>query len=80
MLAQAVGRWGNWFNNELYGGPTSLPWGLQMHCMDIVSGHAVSQGVADGGQVCQGSATVAGLYQPDVPLRVALGHRWWRSW
>lgn len=64
VLAQAVGRWGNWFNNELYGGPTSLPWGLQVHCMDIVSGHAVSQGVADGGQVCQGSATVAGLYQP----------------
>src|SRR3954449_10797968 len=25
-LAQAVGRLGNWFNNELYGGPTTLPW------------------------------------------------------
>jgi phosphatidylglycerol---prolipoprotein diacylglyceryl transferase len=25
-LAQAVGRWGNFFNQELYGGPTSLPW------------------------------------------------------
>jgi prolipoprotein diacylglyceryl transferase len=33
-LAQAVGRFGNWFNNELYGGPTSLPWGLQVHVMD----------------------------------------------
>ena len=27
-LAQAIGRLGNWFNQELYGRPTSLPWGL----------------------------------------------------
>ncbi|MBA2946836.1 prolipoprotein diacylglyceryl transferase [Streptomyces sp. PSKA28] len=25
-LAQAIGRWGNWFNQELYGRPTDLPW------------------------------------------------------
>ena len=31
VLAQGIGRWGNWFNNELYGGPTSLPWSLQIH-------------------------------------------------
>ncbi|MEU6997801.1 prolipoprotein diacylglyceryl transferase [Nonomuraea sp. NPDC046570] len=29
-LAQAIGRWGNWFNQELYGGPTTLPWGLEI--------------------------------------------------
>jgi prolipoprotein diacylglyceryl transferase len=29
-LAQAVGRWGNWFNQELYGRPTGLPWGLHI--------------------------------------------------
>ena len=28
LLAQAIGRWGNWFNQELFGGPTTLPWGL----------------------------------------------------
>ncbi|WP_088961171.1 prolipoprotein diacylglyceryl transferase [Micromonospora purpureochromogenes] len=33
-LAQAVGRFGNWFNNELYGGRTTLPWGLEIHRMD----------------------------------------------
>jgi prolipoprotein diacylglyceryl transferase len=33
-LAQAVGRLGNWFNNELYGRQTSLPWGLKVHDMD----------------------------------------------
>jgi hypothetical protein len=29
-LAQAIGRFGNWFNQELFGAPTSLPWGLQI--------------------------------------------------
>lgn len=27
-LGQAIGRWGNWFNQELYGNPTKLPWGI----------------------------------------------------
>ena len=30
LLAQAVGRWGNWFNHELFGQPTDLPWGLKV--------------------------------------------------
>jgi prolipoprotein diacylglyceryl transferase len=30
LLAQAVGRFGNWFNQELFGKPTSLPWGLEI--------------------------------------------------
>jgi prolipoprotein diacylglyceryl transferase len=30
LMAQAVGRLGNWFNQELYGRPTSLPWGLEI--------------------------------------------------
>lgn len=29
-LGQAVGRWGNYVNEELYGTPTSLPWGLKL--------------------------------------------------
>jgi prolipoprotein diacylglyceryl transferase len=29
-LAQAVGRWGNYFNQELFGTPTDLPWGLEI--------------------------------------------------
>ncbi|BCJ77743.1 prolipoprotein diacylglyceryl transferase [Catellatospora sp. IY07-71] len=41
-LAQAVGRLGNWFNNELYGGRTDLPWGLQVHVMsDTTPGQAM---------------------------------------
>ncbi|MGH3852958.1 MAG: prolipoprotein diacylglyceryl transferase [Pseudonocardiaceae bacterium] len=30
VVAQAIGRLGNWFNQELYGGPTSLPWRLRI--------------------------------------------------
>jgi prolipoprotein diacylglyceryl transferase len=30
LLAQAIGRLGNWFNQELFGLPTNLPWGLQI--------------------------------------------------
>jgi phosphatidylglycerol:prolipoprotein diacylglycerol transferase len=29
---QAIARWGNWFNQELYGLPTDLPWGLAVDC------------------------------------------------
>ncbi|HVV31561.1 MAG TPA: prolipoprotein diacylglyceryl transferase [Mycobacteriales bacterium] len=29
-IAQAIGRWGNWFNQELYGKPSDLPWALQI--------------------------------------------------
>ncbi len=29
-VAQAIGRWGNWFNQELFGRPTTLPWALEI--------------------------------------------------
>ncbi|KHL04919.1 prolipoprotein diacylglyceryl transferase [Sinomonas humi] len=56
LFAQALGRLGNWFNNELYGDPTSLPWGLQIHQMDPASG-----GAAVGPD---GSPIVIGYFQP----------------
>src|SRR6266849_9699842 len=30
LLAQGIGRWGNWWNQELFGKPTTLPWGLKI--------------------------------------------------
>ncbi|MFJ4984736.1 prolipoprotein diacylglyceryl transferase [Streptomyces sp. NPDC088732] len=42
-FAQAIGRWGNWFNQELYGRPTDLPWGLKI---DSAHRPADSLGVA----------------------------------
>ena len=39
-LAQAIGRWGNWWNQELFGKPTTLPWALR-----IDDEHLVQNGV-----------------------------------
>ncbi|WP_423184279.1 prolipoprotein diacylglyceryl transferase [Arthrobacter sp. NyZ413] len=56
ILAQALGRWGNWFNNELYGDPTNLPWKLQIHQMDPATGSAVTDP--------SGAPVVLGYFQP----------------
>ncbi|NNE75323.1 MAG: prolipoprotein diacylglyceryl transferase [Acidimicrobiales bacterium] len=37
-LAQAIGRWGNWFNQELYGRPSDAPWALEID-PDVVARH-----------------------------------------
>ncbi len=42
LLAQAIGRWGNWWNQELYGKPTDLPWGLEIDVDHRVSGYLTS--------------------------------------
>ena len=39
LVAQALGRWGNWFNQELYGRPTDLPWGLKIDQAHRVPGY-----------------------------------------
>lgn len=33
-LGQAIGRWGNYFNQELFGRPTDLPWGIPIDLMN----------------------------------------------
>ena len=38
-LAQAIGRWGNWFNQELFGRPTTLPWGLEIDAAHRPAGY-----------------------------------------
>lgn len=47
LLAQAVGRLGNWFNNELYGGPTDLPWKLKIYQWDLSAGRARTDAAGD---------------------------------
>ena len=37
LLAQVVGRWGNFMNQELYGPPTNLPWGIAIQCQNRVA-------------------------------------------
>src|SRR5690348_3055880 len=37
LLAQGIGRIGNWWNQELYGKPTTLPWGLKIDAAHLPS-------------------------------------------
>lgn len=44
LVAQAFGRWGNWWNQELYGRPTDLPWGLEIDRDHYPSGQSFPAG------------------------------------
>jgi prolipoprotein diacylglyceryl transferase len=59
LVAQAIGRLGNWFNNELYGSPTHLPWALKIYAWD--GGKAVVG--ADGHPVVLGTFHPTFLYE-----------------
>lgn len=39
LVAQAIGRLGNWFNQELFGAPTTLPWGLEIDDAHLPAGY-----------------------------------------
>jgi phosphatidylglycerol:prolipoprotein diacylglycerol transferase len=41
---QAVARWGNFFNQELYGSPTDLPWGIPIQCAHRIQAYACPPG------------------------------------
>jgi len=56
LVAQAIGRWGNYFNNEIHGSPTTLPWGLKVYEWDQQAGHALRDAA--------GNPVVSGTYQP----------------
>jgi hypothetical protein len=51
-----MGRFGNWFNNEIYGAPTDLPWRLRIYEWDTSLGRAVVDG--------QGNPVVKGYFHP----------------
>ena len=38
FVMQAIARWGNFFNQELYGSPTTLPWGIPIDCAHRIAG------------------------------------------
>ena len=39
VVAQAIGRWGNWFNQELYGRPSTLPWAVKIDVAHRLPGY-----------------------------------------
>lgn len=48
LVAQAVGRLGNWFNQELYGRATELPWGLRIDAEHLVANPATGVSYPEG--------------------------------
>ena len=42
FLMQGVARWGNFFNQELYGSPTDLPWGIVISCIHRIPAYPCS--------------------------------------
>jgi len=56
LVAQAIGRFGNYFNNEIHGSPTDLPWGLKVYEWDQAAGHAVLD--------ANGNPVVLGVFHP----------------
>ncbi len=44
LFAQGIARWGNFFNQELYGPPTDLPWGITIDCAHRVAQYACPPG------------------------------------
>ncbi|CAN5757176.1 prolipoprotein diacylglyceryl transferase [soil metagenome] len=43
LFAQAIARWGNFFNQELYGPPTDAPWGIAIECHNRVAQYPCAQ-------------------------------------
>ena len=68
-VAQAIGRLGNWFNNELYGSATSLPWGLTVYDYDLSRGQAVRDSDR------QPDRAARWPLPPDVPVRTGVEPR-----
>ena len=44
FVMQAIARWGNFFNQELYGAPTNLPWGIAIQCQYRTQGYECPPG------------------------------------
>jgi phosphatidylglycerol---prolipoprotein diacylglyceryl transferase len=57
FVMQAIARWGNFFNQELYGAPTNLPWGIAIQCQYRTQGYACPSG-------SDPTATLAQHFQP----------------
>ncbi|MGY4651506.1 prolipoprotein diacylglyceryl transferase [Mycobacterium sp. URHB0021] len=53
ILAQAIGRIGNYFNQELYGGPTTVPWALKIYERRDASGAVDNLNGVSTGEVLQ---------------------------
>lgn len=74
LVAQAMGRFGNYFNNEIYGGPTNLPWALKVYEWDQALGRAVTD--AAGNPIVKGYFHPTFLYEAIWCVLLAVGLVW----
>ena len=70
VLAQGIGRWGNFMNNEAYGRETHMPWGIHIPCDYRTTG--VTPGTAD--TTCPGALLPTGQIRPGGIAKDALFH------
>ena len=61
FVMQAIGRWGNYFNQELYGPPTTQPWGIAIDCAHRLASLRLRHLPGDD------------AVPPAVPVRIDLG-------
>jgi prolipoprotein diacylglyceryl transferase len=74
ILAQAVGRWGNYFNQEIFGPPTDLPWGLAVDPPFRPAAYAAAERFHP-------TFLYESLWNLAVGLLLlGLSRRYWRSW
>jgi len=57
LVMQGIARWGNFANQELYGPPTTAPWGIAIQCQNRVAAYACPAG-------SDPSATLGQHFQP----------------
>jgi prolipoprotein diacylglyceryl transferase len=74
-LAQAVGRWGNYFNQELFGRATSLPWAVRI---DAAHRPTLANGQIDPHTTYQPTFLYESLWDVGVALLVIWADRRWR--
>ncbi len=73
LLAQGIARWGNFFNQELYGPPTDLPWAIAIDCAHRVEQYACSPAYPHAGEPTPGTTGFHPLFFYESVLTISGG-------
>ena len=73
LLAQGIARWGNFFNQELYGPPTELPWAIAIDCAHRIDPYGCSPEYPHAGEPGPGTAGFHPLFFYESALTIIGG-------
>jgi phosphatidylglycerol:prolipoprotein diacylglycerol transferase len=73
LLAQGIARWGNFFNQELYGPPTELPWAIAIDCAYRIEPYGCSPAYPHAGEPGPGPAGFHPLFFYESALTIIGG-------